>query len=335
MNSTMTPVQRKVDELKSKLSRKSYFEKTLTKEEQDLILKSNGTELNEKIYCFINNITEPPVCAKCGKPVKFLSYGQGYRKYCSSHCSAISQVHTPEQYKKMIKTFKATMKQRYGVEYMGQLDKVRDLHRNWTDEQKEKRNQKSKETWLRIYGVDNPNKCKDVIEKRKQTNLERYGNTLGKARLFINNHSKAEYEIKDFIEKFGFTVVMGNRNILSEGKELDLYIPKKKVAIEYNGDYWHAMRHINHIDKLNECNSLGIKLIQIMEHDYIKYKDDILFNIMHVLCDEPYSDDFYIFSNDGLQQDAMWPCKNYKSITPPERHEYKGNYYFDCGKYVL
>ena len=35
--------------------------------------------------------------------------------------------------------------------------------------------QKCKETFLEHYGVDNPAKCKEVIEKMKTTNMERYG----------------------------------------------------------------------------------------------------------------------------------------------------------------
>ena len=35
--------------------------------------------------------------------------------------------------------------------------------------------QKAKQTWIKKYGVDNPNKCKEVREKIEQTNLKRYG----------------------------------------------------------------------------------------------------------------------------------------------------------------
>ena len=44
-----------------------------------------------------------------------------------------------------------------------------------SDELKQKRSSKAKETFLKKYGVDNPAKSKDVYEKVKKTNLERYG----------------------------------------------------------------------------------------------------------------------------------------------------------------
>ena len=44
-----------------------------------------------------------------------------------------------------------------------------------SDELKQKRSAKAKETFLKKYGVDNPAKSKDVLDKIQKTNLERYG----------------------------------------------------------------------------------------------------------------------------------------------------------------
>ena len=44
-----------------------------------------------------------------------------------------------------------------------------------SDELKQKRSAKAKETFLRKYGVDNPAKSKEVLAKIQKTNLERYG----------------------------------------------------------------------------------------------------------------------------------------------------------------
>lgn len=44
-----------------------------------------------------------------------------------------------------------------------------------SDELKEKRSAKAKETFLKKYGVDNPAKSKEVLVKIQKTNLERYG----------------------------------------------------------------------------------------------------------------------------------------------------------------
>lgn len=44
-----------------------------------------------------------------------------------------------------------------------------------SDELKQKRSAKAKETFLKKYGVDNPSKSKEVYDKVRKTNLERYG----------------------------------------------------------------------------------------------------------------------------------------------------------------
>ncbi len=60
-------------------------------------------------------------------------------------------------------------------------------------------------------------------------------------------------------------------NYKFKGKELDVYIPDKNIAYEYNGFYWHKDR--SHAEKWNLCKENGIKLITIWEDDYFhKYE---------------------------------------------------------------
>ena len=60
------------------------------------------------------------------------------------------------------------------------------------------------------------------------------------------------------------------RNIIS--KEFDFYIPLKKLAIEFNGVYYHSTSkksNTYHINKFNECKEQDIQLISIWEDQYI------------------------------------------------------------------
>lgn len=55
-----------------------------------------------------------------------------------------------------------------------------------------------------------------------------------------------------------------------EGKrEIDIYIPSKKFAIEYNGDYWHSEKFGRdrawHERKSNEAKSAGITLLHVWD----------------------------------------------------------------------
>ena len=59
--------------------------------------------------------------------------------------------------------------------------------------------------------------------------------------------------------------------------ELDIVIPSKKIAIEYNGLYWHSEQQgkdINyHLNKFNLCKDKGYRLIQIWENEWLMKKD--------------------------------------------------------------
>ena len=60
------------------------------------------------------------------------------------------------------------------------------------------------------------------------------------------------------------------RGIIS--KELDIYIPSKNIAIEFNGIFHHSdERKPNnyHVNKCNECKAKGIQLISIWEDLYV------------------------------------------------------------------
>ena len=70
-------------------------------------------------------------------------------------------------------------------------------------------------------------------------------------------------------------------------KEIDLYFPDKKVAIEYNGLYWHTEQFgrgkYYHLNKLDGCNKNGINLMHIFEDEWLEHKDIVLSKIAHIL----------------------------------------------------
>jgi hypothetical protein len=52
---------------------------------------------------------------------------------------------------------------------------------------------------------------------------------------------------------------------------LDIYLPEYKVAIEYNGLYWHNELRKDknyHLDKTNKCLENGVRLIHVFEDEY-------------------------------------------------------------------
>ena len=86
-----------------------------------------------------------------------------------------------------------------------------------------------------------------------------------------NKVSSEEKNIYEYIRSiYTGTILENDRTILS-GKELDIYIPEKKLAIEYNGSYWHCNYFKDkkyHLNKTLECREKGIRLIHIFEYEW-------------------------------------------------------------------
>lgn len=95
----------------------------------------------------------------------------------------------------------------------------------------------------------------------------------------INRVSKEENTLVEFIKNnYDGKIITSNRTILS-GRELDIYLPDKKIAIEYNGLYSHYYRPWEsskslikdskyHLSKTNECEKQGIQLLQIFSDEW-------------------------------------------------------------------
>ncbi len=97
----------------------------------------------------------------------------------------------------------------------------------------------------------------------------------------INDHtSSGHLEICKYLNEIGIDHRVNVRDI--PPYEIDIYIPKYKIGIEFNGVYWHSeiVKNKNyHIKKRGDCLSKGIDLIQIWEDDW-KLKKDIVKSIL-------------------------------------------------------
>lgn len=93
------------------------------------------------------------------------------------------------------------------------------------------------------------------------------------------SHKKLENSVAQFVEELGYTIIRGNRSILYDKdtkfyKEIDIYIPSLKAAIEVNGVYWHKLHEIRkpgyHIKKNKLFKENGIKLLNVCDIRWIK-----------------------------------------------------------------
>lgn len=94
-------------------------------------------------------------------------------------------------------------------------------------------------------------------------------------------YSDMEIKIIQLLDEYNIEYIRNDRTILS-GKEIDIYIPSHKLAIECNGVYWHSDKYKDknyHINKYNQCKSNGIMLVQIWE-DWLRNKPEIVKSIL-------------------------------------------------------
>lgn len=103
-----------------------------------------------------------------------------------------------------------------------------------------------------------------------------------------SKESYTENKLYEYIcSIYNGTVERKNREIL-RGKELDIYIPEKHIAIEFNGDYWHSTIFKDkkyHQEKTIDCAKQGIRLIHIFEHEYIHNEERIKSFLKDIITD--------------------------------------------------
>jgi G:T-mismatch repair DNA endonuclease (very short patch repair protein) len=215
---------------------------------------------------------------------------------------------------------KETLKEKYGVTNTGACSEIR-----------KKQVKTYKMNYMEKYGVIHPSHLHIESDKLKILNdkelFTQYLITMGRKnmakflgvcmnvicvrhRQFALNilktgKSSAEQEISDFLDKHNIEHVRNSRDIIPP-RELDIYLPQYKIAIEYNGDYWHANpeKYTNEslilfsniglvrAEKIWEkdaqkqmlCENKGIKLLVVWENNWEKNNEETckkLLNSIH------------------------------------------------------
>jgi len=117
---------------------------------------------------------------------------------------------------------------------------------------------------VRIYCND----CEQYFDQKPNSHTQGHGcpycvqKSQKELYEFINDIIIAEYNIRTIIPP----------------KEIDIYIPEKNLAIEYNGVYYHSeaiKEKFYHYHKYLECASKSIALIQIYETEWHNRKEQV------------------------------------------------------------
>lgn len=98
--------------------------------------------------------------------------------------------------------------------------------------------------------------------------------------------SVAEQEIAEFVASLGTVITRNDRSVITP-MEVDIYIPSKKIAIEYNGLYWHSEEQgkskYYHFNKWKACQDAGIQLVTIWEDEWRDRKGVVMSMLRHKL----------------------------------------------------
>ena len=115
-----------------------------------------------------------------------------------------------------------------------------------------------------------------------------------------SNMSYMEVTISSYLSKYG-DIVSSARNIISP-YELDIYLPEYRLAIEYNGAYWHSLKDkFYHLNKTILCREKNIQLFHIFEDDDIKLwydrVEDFINGVIHPTISEYQGHQYIIADN--------------------------------------
>lgn len=244
--------------------------------------------------------------AELSRKTRLEKYGQFNSKECIEKVKATKRGKTLEEWEKAAKRSRLTRQEKYGqwipdssVEHAAQtrLEKYGDAGYN--------NREKYKQTCLQKYGVSSVSKIflRDHIQRNDTATLiDDTGENVSikckhcneirtlKRDQLLSREAEVLCDLcNPYPEKSGIasieeqlllkyvksiytgTVIKNDRTILSKHREIDIYLPEKKLAFEFDGLFWHSDRYkptTYHIDKTNECESKNIQLIHIFEDEW-------------------------------------------------------------------
>lgn len=108
---------------------------------------------------------------------------------------------------------------------------------------------------------------------------------LGRCKLCDPQGSAGQQDVAAFVSSLGFQALTNDRHAISP-QELDIFVPDKNFAIEFNGLYFHSERkkpRTYHDNKTITCQKLGINLLHVFEDEWHEKPEIVKSIITHRL----------------------------------------------------
>lgn len=229
-------------------------------------------------------------CKICGKPTQYTSITAGYKTYCSRKC-AWQDSEVKQKRANTIGKMSDTDRQDWHAK---RIETIRaNSSAGITKKDLSSRQRKSEEHFKEYFDkcdctfvkYENKkvtftcNKC-HTTDTFVRSLIDRCARTQDYSICHVCNTrycSKQEQEITDFIKSFySKTILLRNKSLI--GKELDIVLPDDKIAIEYDGLYWHnenVIENTSHLMKTELCEKQGYQLIHIFSDEWL-FKQEIV-----------------------------------------------------------
>ncbi|MCF7924313.1 MAG: hypothetical protein K9L64_04300 [Candidatus Izimaplasma sp.] len=211
----------------------------------------NDLNISQRFYHIINKLSHRQLC-KCGNELYYRDFRNGYLNNCK-RCGFM--IGGSNRAKNHIERIKTIISKRYIIhEIPNQLNSG--------------------------YFTLECNKC---------NHIDRYELNSGRAFKYIHcknceSYCQTQREIYNIVKQRCPDAIFNDRSL---GFEIDIYIPSKKIGIEYHGLYWH--RESDRIDKnyhknkYLKCKEHNIRLIQIFEDEWMTKSDIVINRLKYIL----------------------------------------------------
>jgi len=294
----------------SKLVKNKEFIQRLKQETSFLDNYYSKIRNKHRAYVILNNIIEPPLCkCGCGLPANLNQSNpeRGFRDFYNNDHSLKSKapkVTKEELYHQRI-ILQKSVEQIASDLQIGEVsirNKLKEFGLNELFDARQRNLNankvlQSKEELSDLY---NQNLTTQQIAEKLNTTKGTVSRWMAAHQIEARNPNSYERKIKKVSNEenelflwlsgiYNEELIQSNRSILN-GKELDIYIPSKNLAIEYNGLYSHLYRPWEdreclikgpkyHLEKTIECEKRGIQLLQFFSDEW-RFKKQIVQSII-------------------------------------------------------
>jgi hypothetical protein len=222
----------------------------------------DGSSISEKVW---NVLYKRPSCF-CGNKTKYINFERGYREFCSLKC-----IHeSPET----TRAKSARHSNRWSNPEWAARTSLRMKQAHFNNRAQKKLDELLKRD---IVPLDDLSPGFNNDYRWKHSCGEVFIKTFKRTFLIYCPRchvSRGQGELYEVIRKnYQGKILVNDRQVIAP-LEIDIYLPELKLGFEFNGRYWQQGNGLRKAEKVFEAQESNIKLINILEIDWIKNRKE-------------------------------------------------------------